>query len=240
MPLLDHFHSPLYPMHRWESFHTFWATDIASHLNLAILPQMYFSEAQIHIGGRVEVDVATLEGRASGTAQGNGAVAVAEAVWAPPAAPLVLQTVFPDEIEVQVFGSPTGAHLVGAIELVSPGNKDRPETRDAFVSKCSSYLHSGVGVIVVDVVTDRLANLHDELMGRLQQPPTTHFPAETPLYAVAYRPVRREGGDRIDCWPTALVLGRPLPVLPLALRNGPTFPVDLELTYMAACRRSRL
>jgi hypothetical protein len=240
MPLLDHFHPPLFPMHRWESFHTFWATDIASHLNLTVLPQLYFSEAQISIGGRVEVDVATLADRTAGTAQGNGAVAVAEAVWAPPAPPLVLQTVFPDEIEVQVFGSSTGAHLVGAIELVSLGNKDRPETREAFVSKCSSYLHAGIGVIVVDVVTERLANLHDELMRRLQQPATSHFPAETTLYAVAYRPARRAGGDQIDCWPAALAVGGPLPVLPLALRNGPTFPVDLDVTYQAARRRSRL
>ena len=43
----------------------------------------------------------------------------------------------------------TGATLVAAIELVSPGNKDRPEARLAFAAKCVSYLTRGVGLIVV-------------------------------------------------------------------------------------------
>jgi hypothetical protein len=240
MPLLDHFHPPLFPLHRWESFHSFWATDIASHLNFAVLPTPYFSEAIIHFNGSVEVDLTGDEWPAIVIPPPSDTVAVARAVWAPPAPPLVLQTSFPDEIEVQVFGSPTGAHLVAAIELVSPGNKARPEKRDAFVSKCSSYLQSGLGLIVVDMVTDRLSNLHDELMRRMGQPPVTHFPPDTMLYAVAYRPARRSAGDQIDCWPVSLVLGGRLPVLPLALRDGPTFPVDLETTYLAACRRSRL
>ena len=71
---------------------------------------------------------------------------------------------FPDDIEVQVFATVTGATLVGAIELVSPGNKDRPETRRAFAAKCVSYLTRGIGLIVVDIVTNRLANLHNEVM----------------------------------------------------------------------------
>ena len=76
---------------------------------------------------------------------------------------------FPDDIEVQVFATVTGATLVGAIELVSPGNKDRPETRRAFAAKCVSYLTRGIGLIVVDIVTNRLANLHNEVIGLLGQ-----------------------------------------------------------------------
>ena len=29
MPLLDHFHPPLYPRRSWESFHSRWANSIA-------------------------------------------------------------------------------------------------------------------------------------------------------------------------------------------------------------------
>jgi hypothetical protein len=67
------------------------------------------------------------------------------------------------------------------------------------------------------------------------------FPTETALYAVAYRPARREpGGDQIDVWPAPLAVGAALPILPLALRGGPTLPIDLETTYTEARRRSRL
>jgi hypothetical protein len=79
---------------------------------------------------------------------------VAEA-WAPPTPAVIIPTSFPDEIEVQVFGQSGGTYLVGAVELVSPGNKDRPETRRAFAAKCSSYLQLGIGLVVVDVVTER-------------------------------------------------------------------------------------
>jgi len=41
-------------------------------------------------------------------------------------------------------------------------------------------------------------------------------------------------------WPKLLTVGQPLPVLPLALRNAITLPVDLEETYDEARRRSRL
>jgi hypothetical protein len=246
MPLLDHFHPPLFPERRWESFHAIWATAIVARLNEAVLPSAYYAETQVHIGGRVEVDVATLEGAPpagpTAAAPGNGPVATlpAAGVWAPPAPALVLSTIFPDEIEVQVFGSPTGAHLVAALELVSPGNKDRPETRQAFTAKCSSYLQLGIGLVIVDVVTDRLANLHNELLRLLGQPEAARMPGEAELYAVAYRPARRAAGDQIDCWPVPLAVGQALPTLPLALRDGPTLPVDLELTYSQARRISRL
>lgn len=242
MPLLDHFHPPLFPTRSWESIHAAWSTVIMFRLNTTLLPSGYFAETQVHIGGRVEVDVATLERAADDSPPRNGAagVAVAEEVWAPPLPALVIPAVFPDEIEVQVFGSPTGAHLVAAIELVSPGNKDRPETRRAFAAKCGSYLQMGIGLVIVDVVTDRLANLHDELMRSMEQPAAFFFSDETVLYAVAYRPVRREGGDQIDCWPAPLAVGQTLPIVPLALRDGPTLPLDLETTYREACRSSRL
>ncbi|HEY8505169.1 MAG TPA: DUF4058 domain-containing protein, partial [Gemmataceae bacterium] len=60
------------------------------------------------------------------------------------------------------------------------------------------------------------------------------------LYAVAYRPSRRETGDRIEIRREPLALGQPLPVMPLALRGVTTVPVDLESTYNAACQDSRL
>jgi hypothetical protein len=148
--------------------------------------------------------------------------------------------VFPDDIEVQVFATITGATLVAAIELVSPGNKDRPDTRQAFVAKCLTYLTRGIGLIVVDIVTNRLANLHNELMAMIRGGERFLLAASPVTYAVAYRPSRQPSGDQIEVWPRLLPLGQALPVLPLALRNAGMVPVDLEATYTEARDRSRL
>jgi hypothetical protein len=239
MPLLDHFHAPLSPVRNWESFHAVWSTAIVENLNETLLPENYFAETQVHLGGRVEVDVASFEENGGLSSDRNGGIATK--AWAPPAPAMTMPAIFPDEVEIQVFQSSGGATLVAALELISPGNKDRPEARRAFAAKCMSYLQSGVGLIIIDAVTDRLANLHDEIVRLMQQADTFRFPDASPLYAVSYRPSRREqGGDTIDMWPKALQLGKPLPTMPLALANGPVLPLDLEATYMEARRKSRL
>jgi Protein of unknown function (DUF4058) len=240
MPLLDHFHPPISERRTWEGFHGLWAAALVEKLNHDVLGEDYFADMQVHVGSQVEVDIATLHESQSASAVNTGATAtMAAPAWAPPATNLILPTVFPDDIEVQVFTTVTGAHLVGAIELVSPRNKDRPEARQAFVAKCVTYLTRGIGLIVVDIVTNRLANLHNELMGFLGHgEPFLLEP--TPTYAVAYRPSRQRTGDQIEVWPRSLTLGQPLPILPLALRNAATIPVDLEEAYGEARERSRL
>jgi hypothetical protein len=242
MPLLDHFHPPVSERRSWEGLHGLWAAALVEKLNGEILADEYFADLQVHIGSPMEVDIATLREKADPGQPGHGAgTATAAPAWAPPATHLVVPTVFPDDIEVQVFATVTGATLVAAIELVSPGNKDRPETRRAFAAKCVSYLARGIGLVVVDIVTNRLANLHNEVMGLLghQGAPLLLAPSST-TYAVAYRPSRQPSGDQIELWPRLLALGQPLPTLPLALRNAVTVPVDLEATYTTACERSRL
>lgn len=235
MPLLDHFHPPVSQRRTWEGFHGLWAAALVERLNEELLGDEYFADMQVHVGSQVEVDVATLEERSSGATGSTIAPA-----WAPPATSLVIPTAFPDDIEVQVFATTTGATLVAAIELVSPGNKDRADARRAFAAKCVAYLSRGVGLVVVDIVTNRLANLHNETMALLGQGgPFLLAPAEA-TYAVAYRPARRATGDQIEVWPVPLAMGQPLPTLPLALRNAETLPLDLEGTYTEACRRSKL
>ena len=242
MPLLDHFHPPLHPKRGWGAFHSAWANEIRSRLNRAVLPEPYFALAEVHLGSQVEVDVGSFEEEdlARSAAHDGGGVAVQ--TWAPPRAAIIMPTLFPDEFEVRVFGGPTGAELVAAIELVSPRNKDRPEARRAFAAKCASYLHAGIGLVIVDVVTDRLANLHDEMIDVMEQADAFRSPSDdSPLYAIGYRPARRDpGGDQIEIWPYPLAVGQPLPVVPLALRGGPTLPLDLEVTYTEARLGSRL
>src|SRR5262245_6583117 len=88
MPLLDHFHPPLTPERAWESFHSMWATEVARTLNRRVLPKGYFAEAQVHIGGRVEVGVPTFQkepGDGLPVAGLSGGVALE--TWAPPVRP---------------------------------------------------------------------------------------------------------------------------------------------------------
>lgn len=240
MPLQDHFHPPISNRRQWESFHALWTSQIVRTLNRRILPASHFAEAQVHVGSRVEVDVATLENASAPGVSTNGGGGVAVEAWAPPVTTLVMPAVFPDEIEIQVYSTTGGASLVGAIEFISPGNKDRRETRRAFAAKCASYLQMGIGVLIVDVVTDRHVNLHDDLIELLEQSDEFGFPTETPLYSVAYRPVRRPNQDQIEIWRQPLALGQSLPTMPLALRGGPTIPIDLENSYIEVCLDSRL
>lgn len=240
MPLLDHFRPPLLGRRHWESFHSLWAGEIVAALNRDLLPERYFAEAQTHVGGRVEVDVASFTDEPlNGPAESNGGVAVM--TWSPPLTTVTLPLVFPDEFEIQVFSTATGPTLVGAIELVSPGNKDRPDTRRAFAAKCASYLHAGIGLVIIDVVTDRQANLHNELIDVLRKEAAFRFPRDASLYAVSYRPERRKSGDeQADTFLYELALDQPLPIVPLPLRGGPTLPLDLEAAYTEARGRSRL
>ncbi len=242
MPLLDHFHPPLRGARHWEGFHTQWASSIANALNHDLLPPEYFAEAHVHVGSRVEVDIATFDQDSSATTVSAGGIATATLparLYSPPAAARTMPVIFPDSLEVLVFSSEAGPTLVAAVELVSPGNKDRDETRRAFASKCASYLQQGIGLIVADIVTDRQANLHNELVELLEKGDEFLLPPAT-LYATAYRPVRRRTGDQIEIWFATLAVGQALPVLPLALDKGMCVPLDLEATYTEARQRSRL
>jgi hypothetical protein len=242
MPLLDHFVTPLDLRRDWESFHARWATSIADLLDRT-LPPRYFAAVQTHSGHRIEADVAEFEyanglESSNGDSERDGGVAVQ--TWAPPKATFTIPTVFPDEYEVQVFDTRAGATLVAVIELISPANKDREETRQAFTAKCSAYLQRGLGLLIVDVITVRRANLHNELMRQRGHGPSTEFTPETTLYAAAYHPKHQNEKNEIDVWLSALAVDESLPVLPLALRGGMFVPVDLEATYTETRQRSRL
>ncbi len=237
MPLLDHFHAPLSERRPWESFHATWASTIADGLNETVLPPGLIALEHIHAGPAVEIDVATWDLSEGG----NGTTATAtRTVWTPATAPTLMPALFPPSATVEIHSTDGGRTLVAAIELVSPGNKDRPDQCRLFAAKCATYLSRGIGLIVVDVVTTRRANLHNELVGLLTLPHEFQLPDNYGIHAVAYRPLHANGAGRIETWPFALSIGELLPTVPLSLAADHCVPVSLETSYAAACQRRRV
>ena len=118
MPLLDNFYPPLSERRQWHAFHSVWASTIAVDLNRQ-LPPGYFADPNVEFN--IEIDVAAFEDEKPDA----GFIS-----WTPPVptltAPMVLIT---DVVEIAVYNTEAGPVLIGVIELVSPANKDRPDTR---------------------------------------------------------------------------------------------------------------
>lgn len=237
MPLLDHFRPPLSQRRHWDSFHGAWAEAMAIHLNQSLLPEHFVAEARVQLGGQVEIDVATFSENGAGTAGAGGV-----ALWAPPqpTAKGPLGFADPDIFEVQVLNEEGGPRLVAVVELVSPANKDRPDTRRAFAIKCASYLQSGVSVVVVDVVTERSGSLLAELLQLLHLPLATPGQGARDLYAGAARAVPAAEGLALEVWAELLNVGGVLPTLPLWIMPDLSLPLDLEASYQAACAARRI
>jgi len=236
MPLLDHFHPPLRGPRRWEGFHHAWATFITQQLNEETLPPDYFAESEISLGPELQIDVAAMESGTAGAREGGGTT-----VWAPsrPAISVAVNFAQLETCEVRIYQDLGGAELRAAIELVSPANKDRPGSRRTFAAKCAGYLKHGVGLCVIDVVTDRTANLHAELCEVLEVD-RADWGSPTGLSAIAYRAVTVARRPCMEIWPESLTLGHPLPVMPLWVNLDICVPIRLEDSYCTTCQSLRI
>ncbi|MBL8794367.1 MAG: DUF4058 family protein [Planctomycetia bacterium] len=236
MPLLDHFHPPLSQRRHWESFHAAWADAMARSLNADRLPPHYVAEAYVKLSVQVETDVGTFH------ENGDPADPVGKVAWQPaePTASVALLAEALETIEVRVVNDEAGPRVVAAIELVSPANKDRAAHRRLFVAKCASYLQERVGLVVVDVVTERSGNLHRKLLDALQVSVSSPALGARDLYGAAYRLRGDAPRFNLDLWVEPLTLGAALPTLPLWLSDELAVPLDLEETYRAACAARRI
>lgn len=246
MPLLDHFNPPLSRTHPWRSFHNGWAMVTARLLNAGVLPAGYYAVPNADRDGPIEIDVAALReaGAADPTVGGNGP-ATATVTWTPPAPALSAAVEWPadDGVGVHVFADGGGdPQLAAAVELVSPRNKDRPQARRAFAVKCVGYLQRGSGLVVVDTITTRRADLNAAILSLLAvDPAVAADKLQEGLSAVAYRPVNvggdvgRNGDQQVQLWPAPLAVGSPLPTLPLWIAPDFSVPLDLDASYRATC-----
>jgi len=249
MPLYDHFHGPI-ARRQWESFHSQWASCISADLNKR-LPKRFISDfywlKQFNSAGLAERNLSQ-PGAEDGDVETPLIIcdrtspieSIEKSTWKVPAPDLSIPTSFPFECRVEVRDTMQASRILSVIEFVSPGNKDDNESRQIFAGKCLSYLAKGMGLVIIDIVTARLANLHNWMVKLAKRDDRFAMNGDPTIYTAAYRPVHRNKEDAIDFWTWKLEFGTLLPIVPLALKEFGTIPLDLETTYREACERSRI
>jgi Protein of unknown function (DUF4058) len=244
MPPRDHFRPPVSKRSSWEGFHGLWPGIIVQEL-APRLPVGFVAEPRVHLGNYYEIDVSTFEQDEDsvptlGPARESSA-GVATAIEAPPAPTLTIDVDFPEQYayEILIFDLERERRLVAAVEIVSPANKDRPESRQLFVAKCFNLLRQDVCVSIIDLVTIRQFNLYTELLALLGRSDPT-FTLPTPIYAVTCRKRGAAPQSKLDAWFCPLAIGQPLPSLPVWLSASQKVVLDLEVSYEETCRVLRI
>jgi hypothetical protein len=233
MPLLDHFRPPICNKGSWEGFHGMWPALMVMELCKS-LPGQYTAEPHIHLPFDVE-------GRTEFGSNASDAGTVT-ATWAPPEPTLTLDLDPTEnyEYEVLIFDQQRGRELMAAIELVSPANKDRPETRQAFVSKCAALLQKKICVSIVDLVTVKHFNLYCEVLDVFCQNDPAFTLVRLATYAVTCRSHSLATRSQFESWAYPMDVGKRLPVLPIWLDNDHAISLDLETSYDQTCSVLRL
>ena len=93
---------------------------------------------------------------------------------------------------------------------------------------------------MVDVVTERRANLHADLVEVLELGSGFVWQSPTSLSALAYRPFLTAGQHALEIWTEILTVGAVLPGLPLWLEADLCLPMPLEHSYVIACEGLRI
>jgi Protein of unknown function (DUF4058) len=245
MPLRDHFRPPVSKRSSWEGFHGGWPMRIVEEL-APRLPDGFVAEPRVHLGSYYEINVCTFEQNEEGEAdfgyERESNVGIATAPQAAPAPTLTLDTEFPDlyAYEVLIFDLEHDRRLVAAVEIVSPANKDRPESRRLFVAKCFNLLRQDVCLSIVDLVTIRQFNLYAELLALLGRRDPAFSAPVPPLYAVTCRKRKVGPQTKLDTWSHPMAVGQPLPSLPVWLSETQSVALDLEPSYEETCRVLRI
>jgi len=94
-------------------------------------------------------------------------------------------------------------------------------------------------VVVVDVVTERHANLNAELLNLLKISSDAVSSSLADLYVVSYHAVTR-GTQQLEIWPQSLGVGQELPEMPLWIDSELCLPLRLEESYLATCETLRI
>lgn len=123
---------------------------------------------------------------------------------------------------------------VAAVELISRRYTNLPSARGRFTGRYVGYLRTGLHLLLVDIhprpAGFSFAQMIAGELGAGQPAPSSPAAASyrgRPATAPGQRP-------RLDVWQYELVVGQPLPTMPLAIAQDVFVPVDLEGTYSRA------
>lgn len=229
------------PVHDWSRaeawqfhhFHTMWLTHLAEHLNDGGLPPGYEAYAEQRAELYVPDLLALTEADPPPTAgPTDGGVAVAE----PRTRRHAQARRMPSFGRALTVRHTSGRRVVAVIELVSPSNKDRPDSVGDFAGKIASMVRGRVHAVVLDILPPGRHDpdgMHPPIWSRLDadtagDPP---LPGESLTFA-SYRATNPPAAD-LDY----AAVGRPLPVMPLYLDGGAVVDLRLEETYMTGFGR---
>ncbi len=215
----------------FHDFHQGWVIRLRDMLNGGRLPPGHFAMTDQRVEGW-EPDVVSLHtATPSGASNRPTGTAVLER------APRV-RTVTRPETEAGAYARRANrivikhkkGNVVAVIEIVSPGNKDRPHSVNQFVGKVRDFLRKGVHVLFVDLFPPGdhdQHGLHSAVWAVWTDIPDNP-PADKPLSAVSY-----DAGNPFLAYVEPLAVGDPLPEMPLFLEPGIYISCPLEESYMA-------
>lgn len=129
--------------------------------------------------------------------------------------------------------------LIAAVEIVSPRNKDRIDSKARYARRYIGYLRQGIHLMLIDVFP-RPAEF--SFAEAISADLGLGEPTSPPPLAVSYRvggpvPNDEHMGTHISIWRRRLEVRQELPALPLALDDHQFVVIDLEQTYHQAARR---
>jgi hypothetical protein len=129
----------------------------------------------------------------------------------------------------------SGHRLVALLEIVSPANKDRPETVAALAQKAAEALSAGIHLLLVDLFPPGPhdpAGMHGAIREFLEGAGEEYAPPPNePLTLVSYA-----AGAEVDIYLEHLAPGGSLAEMPLFLTPDRYVGAPLESTYAAAYR----
>src|SRR5262249_45690717 len=215
------------PVHDWtrveagmfHDFHTAWITELRNAFNGGLLPPDYYALGEQH-AGRFIADVLTLHasrpnGEPPPLPPADGGLAVAEA---PPKVRRLLTGIetYRQRRRTLAIRHVSGHRLIAMVEIVSPANKDRPESVDEFVGKTVEALDLGVHVLLLDLLPPGRHDprgLHGAVWNQFAEGPYD-LPVAEPLTLASYA-----AGPPVKAYVEHLAVGGVLPDMPLFLHS---------------------
>jgi hypothetical protein len=225
------------PVHDWtrvssgtfHNFHLQWQAALTVALNTGGLPEGYFAMVEQRVGGPIP-DVLAIELPPPST-QTPGGTGSLLAEIAPPKTRFVVRTeptIYARRARRITVRDELG-EVVAVIEIVSPGNKDTPNSIQSFSRKMAEFLLHGVNLVVVDLFppSDRdPQGIHKAIWDAVHEQPF-ELPADKRLTAAGY------SAETLTGFIEPFAVGDALPEVPLFLRGERYVSCPLESSYQA-------